>query len=403
MTTIPDRCAQDPLEGGDLPGQAQKLETMGRLLGGVAHDFANLVTLITGYSELLLARIGERDPLRPELEEIRNAAHRGGQLTAHLLGYARGHLPQPKVLDLNAAVAGIERMLRPIIGEYVVFETVLAPGLDRVVVDDCQMEQVLMNLILNARDAISPGGRISVETANLDLDGASAGDSGLPPGAYVTVSIRDTGRGIDAPSIERIFEPFFTTKAAGKGTGLGLDTVRTIVKLAGGAIRVRSVPGEGAEFTVLLPRAPRAEACVETADLLRPGPAGSETLLVVEDDECVSRLLGYVLGHRGYQVLEARCPEQALRLFAAHGPRIDLVLTDMVLPGMSGRELAARLLAERPELKVIYMSGYPDDVLLRTGALSPEMSFLQKPLRPEAVAVKIRDALDSPSRPFNPG
>jgi CheY-like chemotaxis protein len=219
----------------------------------------------------------------------------------------------------------------------------------------------------------------------------------------VTVSIRDTGHGIDAPSIERIFDPFFTTKAAGKGTGLGLDTVRTIVKLAGGAIRVRSVPGEGAEFTVLLPRAPRAEAFVKAAEPLRPGPAGSETLLLVEDDECVSRLLGYVLGHRGYQVLEARCPEEALRLFAAHGPHIDLVLTDMVLPGMSGRELAARLLAERPELKVIYMSGYPDDVLVRTGALSPEMSFLQKPLRPEAVAAKIRDALDSPSRPFNPG
>ena len=382
--------------------QSQKMETVGRLVGGVVHDFANLLTLIAGYSDILLSRASDHDPLRPEIEEIRRAANRGARLTGQLLGFTRGQSADPHPLDLNALVSDMQRMLRPIIGEYVGLEAYLAADLGRVLAGTGQMEQVLMNLILNARDAMPRGGRIRIETRNHDLDETAAALHGIPPGPYVLLSITDTGHGIDADAIDRVFQPFFTTKPGGKGTGLGLSTVQSIVRQAGGEVWVRSAPGEGASFTLCLPRIAFPAQNVETAAVARPELSGSETLLLVEDEEGVRRLLTHVLRRRGYQVLEARDGEEALVIFRQRHSDIHLVLTDMVMPGMSGRELGERVREFRPDMRVIYMSGYTDDVLVRTGALGPGMSFLQKPLRPDMLAAKVREALDSPSQPFDP-
>jgi signal transduction histidine kinase/CheY-like chemotaxis protein len=379
--------------------QAEKMETVGRLVGGVAHDFANLLTLIAGYSDIILNRIGEKDPIRPELDEIRKAANRGARLTAQLLGFTRGQAVQPRPLDLNAVVADLQRMLGLVVGEYVDLETDLSPNLHRVVADPGQMEQVIMNLILNARDAIPAGGRIRIETANGEIDEAVGREHGIRPGPCVTLSISDNGHGIDPESLAHIFEPFFTTKEKGKGTGLGLSTVHRIVKESGGDIWVHSAPGEGATFVICLPRAAQASDHHDVAPPPRKvADAGSETLLLVEDEEGVRKLLTHVLHRRGYKVLEASNGEEALHLYERHRSAIQLVLTDMVMPHMSGRELGEKLRSLSPELKIIYMSGYTDDVLVRTGALGPGMSFLQKPLRPEVLAAKVREALDGKTR-----
>ena len=382
--------------------QSQKMETVGRLTGGVAHDFANLLTLIAGYSDILLNRISENDPLRPELDEIRNAANRGSHLTSQLLGYTRSKASQPKVVDLNVVVAEIERMLRPIIGEDIEIETSLMPQAARVWADPGQMEQVIMNLILNARDAMPGGGRVRIVTGVRELDPEFARIHSVKPGASVILSISDTGSGIEPAALGHVFEPFFTTKEKGKGTGLGLTTVHRIIKESGGDIWVGSEPGHGATFSICLPQAHQAAERNEVPAAPRTVHEGHETILLVEDEEGVRRLLTHILHKRGYQVLEASDGDEALQIFAQRAGEIELVLTDMVMPHMSGRELAERVRQMRPELKVVFMSGYTDDVLVRTGALSPGMSFLQKPLRPEVLAAKLREALDSPSRPFNP-
>jgi signal transduction histidine kinase/CheY-like chemotaxis protein len=372
--------------------QAEKMETVGRLVGGVAHDFANLLTMIAGYSDILLNRIGERDPLRPELDEIRKAANRGARLTSQLLGFTRGQAVQPRPLDLNAIVADLHRMLGLVIGEYVELETSLAANLHKIVADSGQMEQVIINLILNARDAMPTGGRIRIETNNAEIDHHAAQMRGIRPGPGVMLSISDNGSGIDSEAIAHIFEPFYTTKA--QGTGLGLSTVHRIVKESGGDISVASAPGRGAMFTICFPMASQDAEHTDAAAGPRPTVAGSETILLVEDEEGVRRLLTHVLHKRGYHVIEAPNADEALRLFHERGPEIHLVLTDMVMPRISGRELGDRLRELRPDLKIIYMSGYTDDVLVRTGALGPGMSFLQKPLRPEMLASKVREALD---------
>lgn len=382
--------------------QAGKMEVVGRLVGGVAHDFANLVTLIGGYGEILLNRIGDADPLRPELEEIRRAANRGARLTTQLLGFARSQAVQPKALDLNTVVEDMRRMLRPIIEEHVELQTTLNPSLDRVLADPGQMEQVVMNLILNARDAMPKGGRIRVETYNCDLDEETARQHGMASGRAVMLTISDTGHGMESGILERVFEPFFTTKEKGKGTGLGLSTVRAIIQESHGDIWVRSIPGAGTTFFVCLPRAQQPFDKPEKPVAIQTPTAGGETVLVVEDEEGVRRLLTHVLRRRGYQVLEAADGDEALRLFAERGDGIHLVLTDMVMPKMSGRELGQRLQTLRPDIRLMFMSGYTNDVLVRTGALGPGMSFLQKPLRPDTLAAKVREALDTPGRPFNP-
>jgi two-component system, cell cycle sensor histidine kinase and response regulator CckA len=390
---------EQPLEPG-LLAQSGKMEAIGRLAGGVAHDFANLLTLIGGYSDMLLTRIGEKDPLRAELEEIRKAAVSGSRLTAQLLNFTRGQSVEPRILDLNELVLDLRRMLEPIIGEDVELLTELDPALRKVLVDRGQMEQVIMNLVLNARDAMPQGGKIRIRTSHCEIQDETARVRGMEPGTAATLSISDTGHGIAPGDLERLWQPFFTTKEEGKGTGLGLTIVRKIVHESRGDISVRSVLGEGTTFTVSLPCTQSVREHGETP--LGPAAAGNETVLLVEDEDGVRRLLTQVLQRRGYRVLEASNGEEALQLFEQQGADIHLVLTDMVMPRMGGRDLALRLNQIRPELKVIFMSGYTDDVLVRTGALLPGMPFLRKPLRTEVLAAKVRETLDSPARPFNP-
>ncbi len=412
----------------DKMPESEKMATFGRLLGGVVHDFANLLTMISGYSEILLNRLGDHHRLRDELEEIRKAANRGARLTGQLLGFTRGRTAEPSLLDLNEIVTGILRMLHPIIGEHLNLETALAPDLGKVLADPGQIEQVLMNLVLNARDAMPRGGKIVVETRNFEVgepgpmgqgaspagQGAGAASqiikaNGVSAGRYVMLSVSDTGHGIDPGIMDRLWEPLFTTKPEGKGTGLGLNTVRKVVQESGGSVWVRSVVGQGTTFFVCLPQAQapvwERPSSVDPLNLLRPLPlstqAGSETVLIVEDESGVRRLLRYVLEGRGYQVLEAANGEDALRVYQQAG-QIDLVLTDIIMPQMGGRELADRLCNLDPNVRIVFMSGYTDDVLVRTGELGKGMSFLQKPLRPDTLATKVREALDSPSRPFSP-
>ncbi len=381
--------------------QAHRLETVGRLASGVAHDFANLLTLIAGYSELMLDRIEDREALRQHLEEITHAADRGARLTAQLLGFSRGHTADPHPLDLNELVTESLRLLGPVIGEHMRMESVLAGGLGKTFADRGQMEQVLMNLILNARDAMPRGGAIRIRTTNAEWQEDEAQRHGVEPGPKVLLSVSDTGHGMDEQTLARAFEPFFTTKESGKGTGLGLHTVQSIVRQAGGDVWARSAPGEGTTFTICLPRITNVTGANGHSGPLLASGSNGETILVVEDEAGVRRLIAQVLRMRGYRVLDAGDAEEALRVFAERESEIDLVLTDMVMPGKSGRELAEIVHARRPETRLIFMSGYTDDVLLRTGALAPGMSFLQKPLRPDTLVARVREALDSPVRPFN--
>lgn len=368
--------------------RAQKLETMGRLMAGVTHDFANLITVIDGYCDLLLRRAPMKDPLHAELQEVRNAIGHGARLTNQLLDFARGGGYAPAALDLNRLVGEMQRMLRPIIGEQVKLEIVRGEPLDMVMADPGQMEQVIVNLILNGRDAMPSGGTVRLVTANTE--------------AGVTLSVSDSGCGIDAGVLPHVFEPFFTTKRDGNGTGLGLSTTKEIVEQSGGEIRVESQPGEGTTFTIRLPRVRRMEGSGHSAEEQAP-QTGNETVLLVEDEESVRGLLAYMLQMRGYHVLQAASGDEALPVFEAHVAEIDLVLTDVVMPGMSGVELVARLRQMRAEIPIVFMSGYSGDVLTRTGPLPDGMSFLPKPLRPDVLAAKLREALDRSSRPFNPG
>ena len=404
MATLPGvkpECTETPAPQAENEAisQAQRMETLGRLVGGVAHDFANLLTSISGYSEILLSQVGPGDPLRPDLDEIRKAANRGARLTSQLLEFTRGDHAQPQVIDLNVLILELQRMLRPVIGEYLELELDLSPEACTVVADAGQMEQVFMNLLLNARDAMPKGGRIRVSTATGEFGEAAAQEHGMLPGPFVSAAVSDSGCGIDAQTSAHVFEPFFTTKE--KGTGLGLSTVHRVVKNAGGDVWVRSAPGEGATFTICLPRAPQTSG-VHDSPVPVPANGGTETVLVVEDEDHVRRVLVAVLSRCGYHVLEASSGEEALGIFSQRPDAIHLVVTDMVMPKMSGRELADQLCDARPGTRVVFMSGYGDDVLFRTGALSPGMSFLRKPLRPDVLASTVREALDSPSRPFNP-
>ncbi|HKE29174.1 MAG TPA: ATP-binding protein [Bryobacteraceae bacterium] len=394
--------APEPPEKGQLPltgSQSERLETVGRLTSGVAHDFANLLTLISGYSELLLDRIGDGHALRQHLEEISNAASRGARLTSQLLGFSRGQTTDPQPLDLNALVTESLRLLGPVIGEHMNIETSLAGG-SRIFADRGQVEQVLMNLILNARDAMPKGGSIRVETFTGEWEEEEAQHHNVQSGPKVLLSVSDTGHGMDEQTLARAFDPFFTTKENGKGTGLGLHTVATIVRQYGGDVWARSVPYEGTTFTICFPRVAHINATAGAAGKLLAAGSGGETVLVVEDEDAVRRLIAQILRLRGYRVLEAANAEEALGIFARE-TELDLVLTDMVMPGRSGRELGDIVHQMRPETRVIFMSGYADEVLLRTGALRPGMSFLQKPLRAAVLAAKVREALDSPVLPFN--
>jgi two-component system cell cycle sensor histidine kinase/response regulator CckA len=385
----PMRLVAAPFRQGALEGvlleqvdrddsQSPKMEALGRLAGGVAHDFANLVTLISGYCDILLNRMGPRDSGRPELEEIRKAVVRGAGVTAQLLDFLRKQVAHGTLVQLNALVSEMLGLLRPVIGEHIQLAAIPDPNLGLLEADAAQMTRVIMNLVLNARDAMPGGGSIAIRTANVEIVADSWHP--LPPGPYVMLEVSDTGSGMDRETLRQIFQPFFSTKRGG-GTGLGLSTVQRIVEQAGGGIRAHSEPGLGTTFTICLPRAGRDRGIAVPPSLQRASGGGTGTILLAEDEESVRKLLKHFLEAMGYRVLEAADGHDALRIFELQGAVIDLLLTDVIMPGMHGPELARRALADKPSLKVVYMSGYTDDMLSNTGALSPGISFLPKPLK----------------------
>jgi PAS domain S-box-containing protein len=376
--------------------QSQKMEAVGQLAGGVAHDFNNLLTAINGYSELLLRRIGPEDAIRKELQEILKAGQRATSLTRQLLAFSRRQVLQPKVIDLNTAVSEMGKMLRRLIGEDIELLSFTAPDLGPVKVDPGQIEQVILNLAVNARDAMPKGGKLIIETTNVKLDEIYARQHiAVTPGDYVCLAISDTGCGMDAETQSRLFEPFFTTKEPGKGTGLGLSTVYGIVKQSGGNIWVYSEPGRGTTFKIYLPRVNEPVERVRPAEETAGHLQGSEVILLVEDDGMVRSLVSEILRMQGYQVLEASSGHEAIYLCEHRQAPIHLLLTDMVLPGLSGSELAERLSGLRPGLKVLFMSGYTDRALLHQGHLNFDEAYLQKPFTPDALARKVREVLDA--------
>ncbi len=376
--------------------QAQKMEAVGQLAGGIAHDFNNLLTIVTGHSDLLLT---DFPPLsqdqRQSIEQIAQAGKRAASLTAQLLAFSRRQILQPKVLDLNALVANMEEMLRRLIGETIELVTILTPSLGPITADPGHLEQVLMNLTVNARDAMPQGGKLTIATDNAELDESYVRQhAGARPGPYVRLAVSDTGTGMDKETLSHIFEPFFTTKELGKGTGLGLSTVYGTVKQSGGYISVDSEPGCGTTFMVYLPRVTDAVAAAEFVQTAVESPLGSETVLLVEDEDMVRAIAHKVLQTHGYNLLEARDGIQAMRLCQEYAGIIHLMVTDVVMPGMSGRAVADHLSSGRPGMKVLYLSGYTDNAIAHHGVLDTGTAFLQKPFTPAELARKVREVLD---------
>ena len=376
--------------------QSQKMETIGRLAGGIAHDFNNLLSVIIAYADVAMSEIPENNPLHGDIANIRQAGDRAASLTKQLLAFSRKQVLQPMVLDLNRIVAEMSGLIQRLIGENIEFTTTLTEDLGRVRADPAQLEQVLMNLAANARDAMPHGGKLSIGTANAELDETyTSAHVAVKPGHYVMLSVSDTGKGMDEETRNRIFEPFFTTKEAGKGTGLGMATVYGIVKQSGGSIWVYSEPNEGTTFKIYLPRdaseaAPKKPPPLDTA---RRSHAG-ETVLIVEDEDGVRRIAERILGGEGYKVLAASSGQEAISISAEHPRPIDLLLTDVVMPQMNGSELAGRIAQRNPGLRVLYMSGYTDDVIVRHGMLKPDIRFIGKPFNSAALRRKVREVLD---------
>ena len=374
------------------------MEAVGRLAGGVAHDFNNLLTIIKGYVELALNRVTSHPELRGNIQQIADAADRAVTLVRQLLAFSRKQVLKPKVLDLNSIVLNMDKMVRRLMSETVEMTTKVEKHLAAVKADPGQIEQVILNLIVNARDAMPDGGRLWIETKNVELNASFASDQSLiKPGSYVMLSVMDTGVGISPDTLPHIFEPFYTTKESSRGTGLGLSTVYGIVKQSGGHIMVTSEVGKGTTFKVYLPRvedsfqAPRKREWAET-----PGEKGKETILLVEDEPAVRGLAHMVLSEQGYTVIEAQNSEEAVRLAGKHGSEIHLLLTDVVMPGMSGHDLAKHLTALHANLRVLYMSGYTNNVIAENGTLEEGLSFLQKPFTPQVLTQRVREALSGP-------
>ncbi len=387
--------------------QVQKMEGIGRLAGGVAHDFNNLLTAILGYTDLLARQLpasasqAQSGPLGLDWEciqegvrEIRRAAERAGALTQGLLAFSRSQVLQPTIVDVNAVVGGMEALLLRLIGENVDLATFPDPSLARVKADVSQLEQVIMNLVVNAKDAMPNGGKLTIETANVELDETySQTRVAVIPGSYVRLAVSDNGCGMDTDTKLRGFEPFFTSKERGKGTGLGLSTVYGIVKQSGGYIWVYSELGHGTTFKVYLPQVQAQPSAKPEARPADPAPRGRETVLLVEDEEMVRTLIRQVLTWHGYHVLEARTGEEALKIIE-RGDQLDVLLTDVIMPGMSAIDLVKIVESKRPDLKVIYMSGYTDHAIVRNGLLAGNVPFLQKPFAPDRLAHKVREVLN---------
>ncbi|MBI5710927.1 MAG: response regulator [Candidatus Eisenbacteria bacterium] len=376
--------------------QSQKMEAVGRLAGGVAHDFNNLLTVILGYGNLLLDQLTENPLLSEEVEEIKRAATRAATLTQQLLAFSRKQVLSLRVLDLNAVVDGMNLMLKRLVGENVRLEMRLDHALGRVKVDPGQIEQVVMNLAVNASDAMPDGGHLLVETSNVELDNSYARRRAVTPGRYVMLAVTDTGIGMDEATQARLFEPFFTTKEPGKGTGLGLSTVYGIVRQCGGNIFVYSEPGKGSSFKIYLPRVDEPAAAREGPPPPRGGTRGTETVLLVEDEPLVRSYVHDVLRKNGYRVLEVPNGDEAIGRSAGHREPIHILVTDVVMPGISGLDLAKQLAGSRPGLRVLYLSGYTGDLVEQQGVLEPGSAFLQKPFTPDALLRKVRELLDAP-------
>ncbi|MGH9494942.1 MAG: PAS domain S-box protein [Candidatus Sulfotelmatobacter sp.] len=373
--------------------QAQKMEAVGRLAGGVAHDFNNLLMVVSGYAEVILAQLPLDHPLHEKGQAIQQAADRATTLTRQLLAFSRKQLLELKVVDVNAIVQDMERLVRPLIGENVELITTLSPEAAHTRADAGQLEQVLMNLVVNAKDAMPAGGKLIIQTQNIVVDETHRPEQQfIRPGNYVTLSVSDTGTGMDKETQSRIFEPFFTTKEKGKGTGLGLSTVYGIVKQSGGYVMVQSEQGRGTAFHIYLPQ---VDAAVEKQTVPAPSAAlgGSETVLLVEDEESVRQLVRDTLAAKGYNVLEAESGEAGLAAAAGHQGKIDLVITDVVMPGMSGRDLVKQLALARPEARVLYLSGYTEDAIVSDGSIESGRAFLQKPFSLQNLSRKVREVL----------
>ena len=375
--------------------QSRKMEAVGRLAGGIAHDFNNLLTIITGYAELALSRPTVAPEIRSDIERIENAAGRAAGLVRQLLAFSRRQVLQPRTIDLNAIVLNLDKLLRRLMDDNVEMVTHVPENVGKVKADPAQIEQVIMNLVVNARDAMPNGGRLVVETANADLDaGYAEMHVSVKPGRYVMLAVSDTGVGMDRRTIAHIFEPFYTTKESGRGTGLGLSTVYGIVKQSGGYIWVYSEPGKGSTFKVYLPR---VDGPVEEPGAAQPralSKRGAETILLVEDEEEVRNLIQTVLAEHGYDVIPARNPQHAEQLAISYAREIHLLLTDVVMPGTSGRELASRITPHRPDIRVLFMSGYTENVITSGGMLEKGLAFLQKPFSPAVLVEKVREVLN---------
>ena len=376
--------------------QSHKMEAIGRLTGSIAHDFNNYLTAILGYAELALAQVPAGNPARQDLAEIRKAARSATSLTRQLLSFSRKQVLQPEVIDLNAIVSRMTRMLRHLIGEHIEVRADLATPLDRVIADPGQIEQVVMNLALNARDAMASGGVLTIETANIELDDKFVADHpGSSVGRYVMLAVRDTGTGIDHASQERLFEPFYTTKGPGRGTGFGLATVYGIVKQSGGSIFVQSDMGRGTSFTIFLPRSEQRMAIHAPSQDRLADLEGDETILVVEDQAEVRSVVQLALARCGYRVLMATSGSEAADIVQAYDGRIDVLITDVVMPGLTARELADRFVRQHPAGRVLYMSGYTDDTVVRRGIVEHSVDFLEKPFTPSTLLRRIRAVLNA--------
>jgi two-component system, cell cycle sensor histidine kinase and response regulator CckA len=381
--------------------QAQKLEAVGRLAGGIAHDFNNLLTVIMGYSALLTKRKLEKG-VHEKIEEINKAAHRASSLTRQLLAFSRKQVLKPEVLDINSLIEGTGKMLRRLIGEDIEVITSLKPGLGKINADPGQIEQVLINLVVNARDAMKDGGKITIETANVELDPAySDMHIKVTSGPYVMLAVSDTGIGMNPETRTHIFEPFFTTKEVGRGTGLGLSMIYGIVKQSGGNIWVYSELGKGTTFKIYLPRV-RAESDQAVTAVKQQDPnwtPATETILLVEDEEMVRKLASEILRDKGYQVLVGENGEEAIRICREHKGQIDVMLTDVVMPAMNGKRLAESVGPIQPNMRVIYMSGYTDEAIVHHGVLDQGTNFIEKPFTAETLTSRIREVLRKSADP----